>query len=326
MAPAADSVSPHGSPPASDSVELQYLGVAGWVIRTPHSLLLTGPLLTRPGMLEVAAGETLEPDTAAILRALAAWEVGSLEEASAILVGHGHYDHLLDAPWIAARLAPHARILGNETTRLQVLALAAGLGLDTARVEDVSPWAATPTTPGRWIQVAPDVRVLPVRSDHTPHFAGYTLYSGIRRVPLPKPPGPAADWLDGATLAFLVDILDDDGAVRMRLYYQDAIPREPAGQLPAEVLDAGPPVSAALLVPASFAEARWHPEAVVANLRPSTVLVQHWEDFFRPATDPAEPVIFTILPHFLDRLGRVMGCDDCVRVADPGARFVYPLR
>ncbi|MDT8341976.1 MAG: hypothetical protein RQ751_10730, partial [Longimicrobiales bacterium] len=91
-------------------VELQYLGVGGWRVETPHTVLLTGPLLTRPGMFEVGLGAVLTPDTAAILEALAAWEVGPLDRTAAILVGHGHYDHLLDTPWLAARLAPRARI------------------------------------------------------------------------------------------------------------------------------------------------------------------------------------------------------------------------
>ncbi|HSG46405.1 MAG TPA: hypothetical protein VLA43_01200 [Longimicrobiales bacterium] len=307
-------------------VELQYLGVGGWRIETPHTVLLTAPLLTRPGLLEVGLGQVLTPDTAAILRTLAAWEVGDLGGVAAILVGHGHYDHLLDAPWIAARLAPRARILGNRTTRLQVLALAPGLGLDTLRVEDVGAWAASPEAPGSWIPVSRDVRVLPVRGDHAPHFAGHTLYSGVRTTPLPAPPGPASDWLDGQTLAFLVDVLKEDGSVGLRLYYHDGIPREPAGTLPPAVLEDGVPVHAAFLVPASFAEVDWHPEVLVQNLRPETVLVQHWEDFFSPALAPAEPVVFTILPDFMVRLKRVMGCQACVHLPKPGTRFTYPLR
>lgn len=323
-------VAPRGSAPGAageaPGVELQYLGVGGWRIETPHTVLLTGPLLTRPELLEVGLGKVLVPDTAAILQALEAWQVGPLDRTAAILVGHGHYDHLLDAPWIAARLAPRARILGNRTTRLQVLALAPELGLDTLRVEDVGARAASPEDSGSWIAVSRDVRILPVRGDHAPHFAGHTLYSGVRTTPLPEPPGPATDWLDGETLAFLVDVLKEDGSVGLRLYYHDGIPREPAGTLPRSVLDEGGPVDAALLVPASFAEVRWHPEVLVENLRPRTVLVQHWEDFFSPALAPAEPVMFTILPDFMGRLERVMGCGGCVHLPLPGTRFTYPLR
>lgn len=306
-------------------VELQYLGVGGWRMETPHTVLLTGPLLTRYGMVEVGLGATLEPDSSAILGALQAWEVGPLDRTAAILVGHGHYDHLLDTPWMAARLAPRARILGNRTTRLQLLALAGGVGLDSSRVEDVTEQAATPTEPGEWIRISRDVRVLPVAGDHAPHLAGHILYDGVREVPLPEPPGPVTEWLDGKSLAFLVDVLRDDGSVALRIYYQDAIPRAPAGTLPPEVL-AEAPVDLALLVPATFAEVEWHPEVLVENLRPRQVLVQHWEDFFRGALEPPEPVAFTILPHFLTRLERVMGCGEgCIRVPDPGTRFVYPL-
>lgn len=307
------------------AVELHYLGVGGWRIATPRTVVLTGPLLTRVGMFSVGLGARLRPDSAVIRSALDAWQVGPLDRTTAILVGHGHYDHLLDTPWFAARLAPRARILTNGTSRLQLLPLLDSLGVDPERVEDVGGAAATPERPGAWIRLGPDVRVMPVVGDHAPHFAGHTLYNGVRERELPGPPGPADEWLDGESLAFLIDVLRPDGSVALRLYYQDAIPREPGGMLPPALTGDGVPVDLALLVPASFAEVKWHPEALVENLAPRAVLVQHWEDFFAPALEPAEPVAFTILPDFLARARRAMGCEGCVRVPVPGTRYVVPL-
>jgi hypothetical protein len=267
----------------------------------------------------------MEPDTLAILEALEAWEVGPLSETDAILIGHGHYDHLLDTPWMAARLAPRARILGNRTTRFQTLAFAESLGLDTLRIEDVTAQAAAPSDPGEWIRVGEDVRVLPILGDHAPHFAGHTLYDGERTRPMSEPPGPATDWLAGRSLAFLIDVLSADGEVLTRIYYHDAIPREPGGIVPDQVLADGVPVDVAILVPASFAEVQWHPESLVQNLEPRIVLVQHWESFFHSAAAPAKPVMFTILPDFMKRLVRVMECESCVYLPEPGARFRLPL-
>lgn len=310
-----------GAGEAGPAVELQYLGVGGWRIATPETVILTGPLITRVGMFPVGLGTGLRSDSAAILEALDAWQVGPLGRTAAILVGHGHYDHLLDTPWFAARLAPRARILANGTSRLQLLPILDSLGVDRERVEDVRGAAATPTRPGAWIPLGPDLRVMPVRGDHAPHFAGYTLYSGVREREPPAAPGPAQEWLDGESLAFLLDVLNPDGSVALRIYYHDAIPREPAGLLPPGLTGDGVPVDLALLVPASFAEVKWHPEVLVENLRPGAVLVQHWEDFFAPALEPAEPVPFTVLPDFLERARRAMGCHECVRVPVPGTRY-----
>ena len=61
------------------------------------------------------------------------------------------------------------------------------------------------------------------------------------------------------------------------------------------------------------------------NLRPKVVILQHWEDFFSPADEPAEQLAFTILPDFMARVNRMSPCEDCVRLPLPGARYVFPL-
>ena len=67
------------------------------------------------------------------------------------------------------------------------------------------------------------------------------------------------------------------------------------------------PVDVAVLVPATFEEVAWHPEAIVANLRPRRILLGHWEDFFQPVGGESEPVPLSDLPEFERRLGRVFG-------------------
>ena len=82
-----------------------------------------------------------------------------------------------------------------------------------------------------------------------------------------------------------MDVLNPDGSVGLRIYYEDAIPREPAGWIPPpEIRGDSVPVYVAFLVPSAFAQARWYPEALLQNLRPAVVLVEHWEDFVVPVT------------------------------------------
>jgi L-ascorbate metabolism protein UlaG (beta-lactamase superfamily) len=84
---------------------LTYLGVAGWQLTDRDHVLLVDPYFSR---VHVESGtQTLSPDAAAI-------EAHAPPRADVILVGHSHYDHLLDVPAIAERTG--AAVVGTEST------------------------------------------------------------------------------------------------------------------------------------------------------------------------------------------------------------------
>jgi len=295
---------------ADSPVELTYLGVAGWILRHGDDAILTAPLFSNPSLFDVG----LTPISADPDRIEA--HLPDVADVSAILVGHGHYDHLMDVPYIARNRAEQAIIYGNATSAYQL----APFGLaDRFRV--VTEMAGSVETVGRWIEVSHGVRVMPLMSDHAPHLAGVTLYSGVRTRAMTHEPRSANQWLDGETLAFLIDFLNEDGSVGLRVYYQDAVPAPPFGMAPP--LDDGVGVDVAILVPATYAEVSWHPEALLENLRPRYVLLCHWEDFFEPPSRDPEPVPFTLLPDFVARLERSLpeGTGWALPVA--GARFLF---
>ena len=100
---------------AADNVSITYLGVSGFLIRHRGSTLLTGPSFTNPGLDSVTPSRLrfirgkappVVADSALIERLLPS----DADAASMILVGHGHYDHLLDVPYIATHRARHATI------------------------------------------------------------------------------------------------------------------------------------------------------------------------------------------------------------------------
>ena len=64
-------------------------------------------------------------------------------------------------------------------------------------------------------------------------------------------------------------------------------------------------VDVAILVPATFDQVDWHPEAFVENLMPKRVLLGHWEDFFVPIESPTKSVMLSDIGHFEARLQRV---------------------
>jgi L-ascorbate metabolism protein UlaG (beta-lactamase superfamily) len=301
-------------------VEITYLGIGGWVIRRGDAVVLTAPLFTDPSLLRTGFG-AIEPDTARIDGMLDTLGV-DLSDVSAILSGHGHYDHLMDVPYVMSRKATRARFLLNRTSAHQI----APWGLrDRLIVVDDS--AGDARTAGRWIHVGEALRVMPLRSAHAPQFAGNQLFHGRRDRDMDRRPRTATEWLDGETFAYLVDFLDR-GEVVFRLYYQDAVAEAPAGFVADSILRApdGRRVDVAILVPSTYSEVDWQPEALIDHLRPRHVLLGHWEDLFRSPYEDPTPLAINDFRHFLSRLDRALDAVGSGRGAwhmpVAGARFL----
>jgi L-ascorbate metabolism protein UlaG (beta-lactamase superfamily) len=103
-------------PDAAGEIRLTYLGQAGYEITDGKTVLLVDPVITMmklrrdttPANLNVPKeiSNILTPDTEAI--------DSKIKRADYILITHGHYDHLLDAPYISNKTG--AIIIGHETT------------------------------------------------------------------------------------------------------------------------------------------------------------------------------------------------------------------
>lgn len=284
------------SPPGAEELRLVYLGTGGWIMQRGSDMLLAAPLFTNPGLFRVGLW-SVASDFDVVDRYMSRYDVSS---ARAILVGHAHYDHLMDVPRVATRHAPAARIVGTRTVA-NTLGTWSGVA---HRVDVVNDSAADQETVGRWLEYGPGIRVMALRSHHAAHFDGHTLYQGSRDRPLTQEPRTADEWVDGASFAFLIDFVDRDGSVAFRVYYQDAVAAPPAGFAP-ESLIRERPVDVAIFVPATFDQVDWHPEAFVENLRPKRILLGHWEDFFSPIDAPTRSILLSHIGHFENRLGRV---------------------
>ncbi len=91
------------APTVRAPLALTYLGVAGWQLEAAGKVILTDPYFSRP-----ASGDApLIPDAAAIAAHVPA-------RADLIVVGHSHYDHLLDAAEVAKRSG--AELIGSLST------------------------------------------------------------------------------------------------------------------------------------------------------------------------------------------------------------------
>ncbi len=97
------------SPAPASPLTLTYLGVAGWSISDGTRTVLVDPYFSRPSF---AAGAKIATDKAALDAAFASGRLPA--RADAIVVGHSHVDHVLDAPAVAARTG--ASVIGSSST------------------------------------------------------------------------------------------------------------------------------------------------------------------------------------------------------------------
>ncbi len=297
---------PAPSSTAAETVEVRFLGVGGFLIRYTAAgttdTLLTGPFYSNPTLGEIVS-QRVNPDG----RLIDALLPPEADAAGAIFVGHGHYDHLMDVPWVVTHRAKQAVVYGNDATVTT---------LDTGSLPAVSlqPWANHACD---WIGGCPAghapwrpfhvqgmrLRVWTILSEHSAQFDlpwpmsrffpdAVHLWRGEPVEPPAHPPERPSDWPEGTTLAYVFDLLKDGAArddewdsdaVAFRIYYQDSAARGPFGVPPALWGGhAAKPVDLALLCVGGSKQIHGQPGELLRALAPRWAVGSHWEDFFNP--------------------------------------------
>jgi len=283
--------------PDSDQVTVTYLGVSGFLIAYRGHVLLTAPMFSNPPITDVAPEKsypfwrapTIRPDTQLIERLLPA----AADRASMILVGHSHYDHLLDVPYVATHRATSARIYGTPTMRHILMGDARLRARGGERVRSISGNdLGSATRAGTWYYDADSAfRVMALAADHAPTFRGLgltiTFAKGTLDHDLDTLPRTAEAWRLGETYTYLIDVLRrGSGEPVFRIYFQDAPNSAPKG-FPPPLAMIGRPVDLAILcLPTSRNVRPAAPDSLLAVLAPKYVIASHWESFFRPQIYP----------------------------------------
>ncbi len=93
----------HRDPVAADAdLRMRYLGTAGFVLEAQQHTIVVDPFVTRPGFRRTLFGR-LSPDEDRIRQVL--------PRADDVIVGHAHYDHVLDGPALCRHTG--ARLIGS---------------------------------------------------------------------------------------------------------------------------------------------------------------------------------------------------------------------
>ena len=179
---------------ARDGVRVTYLGTNGYQFEFKNHALLVDPYFSRVDLLSVALGSRIQPNASRIndgLRHLAQ----TSPKIDAILVTHGHFDHLLDVPAVMAKTRARLIASASSVDLAKQAGAASGDAVKPGDVRRIGPWK---------------IRVLSATHDRLfgkvpfdqPH-----LKAGLSAQALAKaePPQRAADWMCGEPLAFLID-------------------------------------------------------------------------------------------------------------------------
>jgi L-ascorbate metabolism protein UlaG (beta-lactamase superfamily) len=307
---------PEDAPAAGRHVELHYLGNGGWIIRRDADVIATAPFVSNPVGVRVYLPATADTDRIAAL-------VPQMPDVRIMLIGHGHYDHAMDVPFVLEKHAPRAVLYGSETVKH----LLAGVA-PKDRLVPVSRDAAVGERAGKWLPdpPVPRVRFMPLQSTHAPHLLGVIklVWWGHLTEDRARPPSIPARWPEGEVLAFLIDFLREDGSVEFRIYYQDTASKRGTGIVPALAGRDAADVDVAILCVGGSGQVEDSPQHIVRQVKPRRVIGGHWEDFvFRTRDEPAVPVFGTSLEDFVAKVHRVAKVP--VYIPEPGRKILIPI-
>jgi L-ascorbate metabolism protein UlaG (beta-lactamase superfamily) len=253
--------------PAGAEVSVRWLGVAGVSIQSGDTTLVHDPFFSRPGILATLFA-WYRPDEA-VLAPLVSVEgrAPELAEPAAILIGHSHYDHLGDAPWIAARTG--ALLVGSRTS----INIAQGYGMARERTRRADPGAELRFGPFA-------VRV--IESRHARVILGRVPFEGEYTEPV-EAPIHAFSFVLGDARYYLVTH-EPDG---LRILITSSANRHPPAL--AALREEG--VSVDLLLAATQGRDADYARDLVAATRPRIVIPHHYDSFTVPvdAEDAGAP-------------------------------------
>lgn len=242
------------------ALTVTWLGVSTLVVDDGTSALMTDGFFSRPGLLDVAV-RALRPSPARIDAAL---RRAGVDELLAVLPVHTHYDHALDSAVVAQRT--HASVVGGRSAA------------NIARGQGLSDSSIIAATPGAELELGP-YGVTLVESHHCPP----DRFPGTITEPL-VPPVKASAYRCGEAWSTLIHHRPTD----RRLLIQGSagfVAGALAGRH-AEVAYIG--VGQLGLQPERYIRQYWN--ETVRSVGARRVVLIHWDDFFRPLTEPVRAI------------------------------------
>lgn len=292
-----------------NELSIQYFGIGSTLINFNGNSVFTDPCLSNPSLSNVVFGK-IATDTA-LIKLLNP----QLQNVAFTLIGHAHYDHLLDLPYLATQILPkESKIIGcqsalNLITSANIPQKYVATNKIKGNIKETGIWT---------FNEAENVRTMAFEADHPPQIAGFIkLGMGKVKEPLPVIPQKASKWKEGETNTYIIDFLDEEKqAVEKRVFIQTSSGRFPKGMIPKEILDEKN-IDVAI-IPADLDRTF----QAVDYLKAEKYVVVHWENFFKSKLLKAKPFSKGRMNEIRNKIDE-MGLEEKVVVPLPGEFMVF---